>query len=287
MNRLQNAMLTAAVLGLGLGGPVAAEDDLVRTDVGIPYRSGDYVSVEAEPDNPLTEIISGYYFRTTETRAQQDDDFENAAFIFVDYGAELWDTADGSENKACAECHADAADTMADVAASHPKWAPKHNQPFAVEHRVNNCRTEHMGAEPWKWESREMLSMVSYVKSQGRGQPVNIDLEAGDMQSWWERGEEFYYTRVGQLDMACATCHETNYGNFIRADMLSQGHSNGFPTYRLKWQGLGSLHRRFRGCMNNIRAKPYKRGSDEYTALEVYLAWRGKGLPVESPSVRQ
>ena len=73
----------------------------------------------------------------------------------------------------------------------------------------------------------------------------------------------------------------------IRSDMLSQGQSNGFPTYRLKWQGIGSLHRRFKGCMKQVRAVPYKVGSDEFVALETYLSYRGVGLPVETPAVRQ
>ena len=47
------------------------------------------------------------------------------------------------------------------------------------------------------------------------------------------------------------------------------------------------MHRRFKGCMTNIRAKPYDVGSDEFVALELYTAWRGQNLPVESPAVRQ
>lgn len=86
--------------------------------------------------------------------------------------------------------------------------------------------------------------------------------------------------------MSCSNCHEDNYGKYIRADFLSQGQSNGFPTYRMKWQKIGSLHRRFKGCMKNIRAKPYKVGGDEFLALELYRAWRGQGLPVEAPAVR-
>jgi hypothetical protein len=38
--------------------------------------------------------------------------------------------------------------------------------------------------------------------------------------------------------MSCATCHEDNMGKMIRADHLSQGQVNGFPTYRLKQAGL-------------------------------------------------
>ena len=107
------------------------------------------------------------------------------------------------------------------------------------------------------------------------------------MAKWKDKGNEIYYTRYGQLDMSCAHCHENNYGNNIRADLLSQGQTNGFPTYRLKWQGVGSLHRRWKGCMDDVRAEGYKPGSDELIALELYLAYRGVGLPVESPAVRQ
>ncbi|MGI9498509.1 MAG: sulfur oxidation c-type cytochrome SoxA, partial [Geminicoccaceae bacterium] len=49
----------------------------------------------------------------------------------------------------------------------------------------------------------------------------------------------------------------------------------------------GSLHRRFKGCNDQVRAEPFKRGSDEYVNLELYLAWRGQGLPIETPAVRQ
>ena len=72
----------------------------------------------------------------------------------------------------------------------------------------------------------------------------------------------------------------------IRADHLSQCQINGFPTYRLKNAKLNSIQGRFKGCMKNIRATPYKEGSKEFTALELYVASRGNGLQVETPSVR-
>jgi len=101
-----------------------------------------------------------------------------------------------------------------------------------------------------------------------------------------KQGRELYYTRVGQLDMACANCHEDNYGVYIRADHLSQGQINGFPAYRLKNAKLNSTHARFSGCMKNVRAQPFAVGSDEFRALELYVASRGNGLSSEGPSVR-
>jgi len=130
-----------------------------------------------------------------------------------------------------------------------------------------------------------MLNMTALISVQSRGMPVNIQTD-GPMAEWMDKGKDLYYTRVGQLNMSCSNCHEDNYGNQIRSDHLSQGQINGFPVYRLKWAGLGSIHRRFKGCMANIRATPFKRGSDEFIALEAYVASRGIGLAVEGPSVR-
>ena len=126
------------------------------------------------------------------------------------------------------------------------------------------------------------------IRAPGRADWRDVQTLAidGDAASFWERGKEIYYTRVGQLDLSCSNCHEDNYGNMIRADHLSQGQIHGFPAYRLKNAKLNSTHARFSGCMKNVRAVPYKAGSDEFKALELYLASRGTGLSVESPSVR-
>jgi len=231
------------------------------------------------------DLRSGYTYAEPETRAMQDDDFENPAILALDYGAQLWSTKDGDANKSCADCHGDAEQSMKGVGARYPVYYEPWGKPINIELRINECRKNHMQAKPYKYESNEMLGMTSYVKYQSRGMPVTVDI-GGPNKEYYLKGKAFYYERRGQLDMACKHCHEDNAGNMIRANLLSQGQSNGFPTYRFKWQKVGSLHRRFRGCNTQVRAQPFAYGSDEYVNLELYLAWRGRGLPVESPSVR-
>lgn len=99
-------------------------------------------------------------------------------------------------------------------------------------------------------------------------------------------GRKMYYTRYGQLQMACSNCHEDHYGDWMRADHLSQGQTSGFPVYRLKDAGLVSIHTRFKGCIRDARAETFEIGSEELRALELYVASRGNGLPVEGVSVR-
>ena len=232
---------------------------------------------------------SGYFWATPETQAMQDDDFSNPGYPLVDAAEEAWNTVNGTAGKSCASCHDDAADSMKGVGAMYPIYDEVTKKPINIELRINRCLEDNMGAKPYKYESAQMLGMTAYVRTQSKGMAmVSTAADKDDaLNPFFKQGEAFFNERRGQLDMACKHCHEDNAGNVIRAETLSQGQSNGFPTYRLKWNGLGSLHRRFRGCNKNIRAQPYGYGSDEYLALETFVAWRGRGLPVEAPAVRK
>ena len=231
------------------------------------------------------EVLSGWRFRSDETQALQMDDFDNPGMIFVDQAIEAWNTVEGSEGKSCASCHDDVETSMKGVRATYPKWNDGAEEVRTLAMQINDCRENQMGAEPWKYDKTDIISMESLISVQSRGMPVNVAID-GPAQSTWEQGKEMYYTRYGQLELSCANCHEDNYGNMIRADHLSQGQINGFPVYRLKNTKLNGSHSRFKGCIRDTRAETYSPGSAEFIALELYVASRGNGLSVEAPSVR-
>jgi len=112
--------------------------------------------------------------------------------------------------------------------------------------------------------------------------PVQASID-GPARTHFEAGRTNYVTRQGQLNLSCAHCHERSWGRTLLAEPISQGQSNDFPAYRLEWQRLGSLHRRLRACQAGIRALQSAPGSQELLDLELYLAWRANGLPVEAP----
>ena len=218
-------------------------------------------------------------------RALQDDDFLNPGFFAVDQGAEIWARPEGTEGHSCASCHGESADSMRGVAARYPEYDPDLGRLMNLELRINKMRTEYMGASAWPMESESMLSLAAFVTYQSRGMPMEVDI-SGEAKQFWEVGRNFYLQRRGQLDLACNQCHDELAGFHLRGDRISQGHVNGFPFYRLMWRSMGSRHRMFRWCNWAVRAEPYELGSQEYLNLELYLAWRGRGLPIESPAVR-
>ncbi len=239
----------------------------------------------AHLDGAVRTIYSGWVFRQDDTQAMQMDDFDNPGMLFAEQGQELFNTAMGANGESCASCHTNAED-LTRVRATYPKWDEAHGAVQTVEMQVQECQTESMGmAEAWGQNSQEMLNMTAYIASIGRGQVIDVAID-GPAQATWDAGKEIYYTRYGQLELSCANCHEQNYGNYIRADHLSQGQINGFPTYRLKNARLNGTHNRFRGCIRDTRGETFAIGSDEFIALELYVASRGNGLTVEGPSVR-
>lgn len=241
----------------------------------------------APEGHPFKEVLSGWLFREAETRATEADSFANPGMLAVERGEEIWNTVEGTMGKSCASCHNNAAETMKDVGAHYPKWDADAKRPINVELQIDKCRTKNMGADAYKFDSDDQKALTTYIKYQSLGTPMKLDLSQGEMQSWWDKGKTEYYTRTGQLNLSCASCHEVNMDKMIRADHLSQGQVNGFPTYRFNTGGMVSLHNRFRGCIRDTRAETPKAFSDELMALEVYVTWRGTGLSVETPSVRQ
>jgi sulfur-oxidizing protein SoxA len=276
--------LTAVALMLVVPVAAMAEPD---EDNLIVNGELDLTSVTQAPAHleNLDTIYSGWHFRTDETQALQLDDFDNPAMIFVDQAITTFETVDGAAGKACASCHENVED-FEGLHASMPKVDPETGKLVVMEDLINNCRTERMEAEPWKWSGADMQGIVALIGFQSRGLPMNVAID-GDAAPYWEQGKEMYYTRYGQLELSCANCHEDNWGNMIRADHLSQGMINGFPTYRLKQAKLISRHNRFRGCVRDTRAETFAEGSDEFRALELYVASRSNGLSVETPAVRQ
>ncbi len=227
---------------------------------------------------------SGYDDAGPQVRAMQDDDTQNPGFLWVQQGETLWTEAAGSRATSCATCHGPVT-AMRGVAARYPAFNPATATPITLAQRINHCRTEHQGATRLPPESDALLALSTLVAVQSRGLPLAID-DTGPLRPFIAAGETFFRTRQGQLNLACATCHEERAGHHLGGALIPEGHANGYPQYRLEWQKLGSFPRRLRACMLGVRAEPLPADAPDATNIELYLAVRARGLTVETPAVR-
>jgi sulfur-oxidizing protein SoxA len=254
------ALIAPFLLALWLAGPVQAQ----------PVRD---------------ERRSGFDFMGPDAQAMQRDDALNPAMLWVQQGWQLWQQGAGSTTKSCASCHGDAAASMRGVAARYPAFDVRTQGPINLAQRINRCRQEQQQAPAWRLESEELLSLESYLALQSRGLPL-APVDDTRLQPALERGRARFWQRLGQLDLACAHCHEQRWGRRLGGTLIPQGHPTSYPQYRLEWQGVGSLQRRLRNCLSGVRARPWPAGAPELVELELFLRNRASGMFSEAPGVR-
>jgi sulfur-oxidizing protein SoxA len=231
------------------------------------------------------EVYSGYTQLQQETKAMQDDDFLNPGMLGVTRGAVMF-ALPGRSGKSCASCHGvGGKDLNVKHIARYPVLDDKTRRPITLQQRIINEWTERLGNPPLEYEGDIALTLEAFVRNLARGQLVDVQTD-GDMAPFYAAGKKLFETRSGQLNMACNLCHDKHAGDMLRAQVLSQGQTNGFPLYRLATGRLTGVQTRIDECFDAIRAEPYPYGSEEYTLLELYMNARGNGLRIETPAVR-
>ncbi|WP_024518559.1 sulfur oxidation c-type cytochrome SoxA [Bradyrhizobium sp. Tv2a-2] len=234
---------------------------------------------------PQQQRRSGYSFMAPDTKAMQDDDTSNPGMLWVLDGEALWNKPIGTANKACADCHGGAKASMKGVAARYPAFDKSLARPVDLEQRINLCRTAQQQAPALDYESHDLLALTAFIAHQSRGMPI-APASDPQLEPFLARGRALFMQRQGQLNLACANCHDDNWDKHLAGSAITQGQPTGYPMYRLEWQTLGSLSRRLRGCMTGIRAQAFSYGAPELVELELYLMSRAGGMPVETPAVR-
>lgn len=231
-----------------------------------------------------TDFANGFYALDKEMRANWDSIEEFPPYSpAVDEGKQLWNTP-FKNNKTYNRCF-----KRAGVVQNYPKWDRKAREVVTLPIAINKCR-EKNGEEPLIYGSHEMLALQAYMAFKSRGKKTRVVIPRKDRRAVnaYKQGKKFYFARRGQLNLACYHCHFINAGKKLRGNTLSPalGQTTHWPAYRSKWGGMGSLHRRYKGCNKQVRAKAYDLQSEEYRNLEFFHTYMSNGIRVNGPGSR-
>ena len=234
----------------------------------------------------FSEYKNGVYALDEDQRAQwlEIEDFPPYEFA-IDTGRELFEKA-FANGKSYSDCFRNGG---VGIRQDYPFYDKEKQKVVTLELAINDCRVSN-DETPLKYKKGPMAEISAYMAYTSRDNKINVVVPDDPYAlNAYEEGKAFYYSKRGQLNFSCADCHALNSGNNVRADKLSPGlgHTTHFPVYRSKWGNVGTLHRRFIGCNENIRAEPLPAQSDAYRNLEYFMSYMSNGLEFNGPGARK
>jgi sulfur-oxidizing protein SoxA len=275
MKRKLTYIIAGLLLGISIGAQASPEKD--RSALIKHYK-------QMLPDIKFENYIYGALAMNPDAKSQYDDIMAFPSFsIDLDKGKKMWETPfkNGKKFSSCFK------NGGKNVAGNYPYFDDKAKRVVTFENAINACLKKN-GETELKYGDKDMGLLTAYAKSLSDGMKVNVKVKGKAALAAYEKGKKYYYTRNGQLNFACASCHVFNAGKFIRSDQLSMmiGQASHWPEFR-GGTDIVTLQGRFKQCEKNVRAKPKDANSEDYNNLEYFLTYMSNGLPMQTPVFRK
>lgn len=264
-----------AVLAFGAAGALASPAD-VKADI------------EARLHAQLPSLASRDYELGSaafddELRVEEDAHAE-AAKAAIAKGAALWKRR-FKDGRSLASCFPNGGRR---VAIAYPQYHPRLKLVFTLEMAINQCLKTHH--EPLlDYTDPEMAAISAYLRSLSNGYRISVRVPAA-AQAHFEQGRRLYFSRLGQRNFACASCHVVGAGKRYAQVPLSPaiGQAARWPFVRGTESSIEifTLQMQVRACLERMGAAPFAAGSEELNDLEYFLTYLSNGLPVKANAWR-
>jgi L-cysteine S-thiosulfotransferase len=263
------------------GQPLLAAD----TDPQADFKAFRKYFTERFPKLKLNDFVNGPYSMDEGLRKQWQAKEEFPPYEFaVEQGKQMFSTP-FKNGKTYGDCFPNKGIAVRQM---YPMFDAKSGQVLTLEVAINQCR-EANGEAPLDMMKDDMAAVTAYMAFTSRGKPFDIKIPDDPRAlASYKKGEEYFYTRRGQLNFSCASCHVQSPGERIRTEVLAPalGLTAALPIYRSEWGGMGTTSRRLATCNAQVRGVPLKPGDEAYRDVEYYLSYMANGLPISGPGAR-
>ncbi len=202
----------------------------------------------------------------------------------IDKGQKIWETP-FKNGSTFADCFDNGG---VDIAGKFPLYNEELKQVITFEMALNTC-LEQNGEMPMALIDPETMGALSaYARGLSDGMLMEIQVASEAALEKYALGKSFYFRRIGQYNLACASCHLTNGGRYFRDELLSPtiGQAVHFPVFR-GGERLCTLQMRYQRCMEAVGAVPFESGSEALNNLEYFHSYLNNGLPLKSAVYRR
>lgn len=167
------------------------------------------------------------------------------------------------------------------VAAAYPQYDSRLKLVVTLELAINQCLKANGEPVYEPADPQTMGAITAYLRSLSNGSRIAVRVPAA-AEERFEQGRRLYFTRLGQRNYACASCHVQSAGRRFADVPLSPaiGQATHWPVIR---QGQAvTLQMRIRECLELMGAAPFAAGSEELNHLEYFLTYLSNGMPLKA-----
>lgn len=237
------------------------------------------------PNLSAVDLSNGMYNFNQDKRSQWEEIMSFPPYeIAIEDGQELFSTP-FKNGKTYASCFDKGG---MGIAHTYPRFDKDTGKVKTLAATLNECRIKN-GEKPLGYLKGKIASIMAYMADTSRGKVISVEVPNTPMAlAAYEDGKRIYFTRRGPRAFACYSCHWEAAGQKIRGNELSAavGQATHFPAYRSKWGGMGTIQRRYKGCMKNIGAKSIKEQTEAMNNLEYFHTFLSNGIPMNAPGTR-
>lgn len=271
-------LLVAVILvGAAIGDVLASPEDDRAAFISL-YR-------EKFPTVPLEDYVNGALMLSSDARSQFDSIMDFPPFQReIDNGKALWEKP-FRNGKTFAGCFANGG---RNVAGNFPYYDAAADRVVTFEMAINRCLRDN-GEAQFKFDDKSTMGAVTaYARTLSDGMQVDVRVQGAGALAKYEQGKKLYFTRIGQYNFACASCHMANAGKILRTEILSPalGQTTHWPVFR-GGDDLNTLHMRYQRCMEQMRAVPFAAGSEALNNLEYFHSYLSNGLTMRASVYRK
>ena len=270
--RFPDALLGAVVALAACGGAFAAADQ-VKAEVAARLQ-------RQIPGFSPSDYALGAAALDSELRAKMQENAAASAPV-IEAGKTLWNRK-FRNGRTLAACFPNGGRR---IAAAYPLYDARLKRVVTLEMAINQCLKANGVALYESADADSMGAVTAYLRSLSDGQKVAVRVPAA-AEERFEDGRRLYFTRLGQRNFACASCHVQSAGRRYAEQVLSPalGQATHWPLIR---DGRAvTLQLRIRECLELMGAAPFAAGSDELNHLEYFLTYLSNGLALKANAWR-
>jgi L-cysteine S-thiosulfotransferase len=170
------------------------------------------------------------------------------------------------------------------AALTYPQFDETTGMVVSIEMALQRCLSNNNEPMIDAADALSLGALSAHFRSLSVGQKLAVRVATPAARVRYQVGRDWFSRRLGEKDLACASCHVLLAGQIVDGVALSPAVGQVLAWPRVEPGGnVRRLHEQFQHCMTRVGAAPLPINAPQYNDLEYFLSAISNGLTLRPP----